>query len=130
MKNWRAIVGAVLIFVLGMSAGALITVKICQRWIGKIKAGGPRIVAELIERRLATRLSLDNAQRRQLRTIVQKAYGEIQDAQRQIQPQVRETLERAETSVRAILRPDQVKKFDKLVAERKSTWGGVQEKIP
>jgi len=41
---------------------------------------------------------------------------------KQIQPQVEELLTRSETKVRAILRPDQVEKFDKLIAERKAQW--------
>jgi Spy/CpxP family protein refolding chaperone len=61
-------------------------------------------------------------QRAQLRVIVAEGQGELKVIRKQIQPQVEDLLTRSEAKVRALLRPDQQEKFDKLIAERKARW--------
>jgi hypothetical protein len=117
MKNWKAIVGALLVFLLGMMAGTLGTVgMIRHRWMQR----GPRVVADIVVRRLSWKLRLDHAQRNQLRTIVDDGWQEMKSVQAQVRPQMEGVLSNSEVKVRAILRPDQEEKFDKLIAERKA----------
>jgi len=117
MKNWKAIVGALLVFLLGVMAGTLGTVgMIRHRWMQRC----PRVVADIVVRRLSWKLRLDHAQRGQLRTIVDNGWQEMKAVQAQVRPQTEGVLSNSEVKVRAILRPDQQEKFDKLIAERKA----------
>ena len=117
MKNWKAIVGALLVFLLGMAAGTLGTVGLARhRWMQR----GPRVMADFVVRRLSWKLRLDHAQRNQLRIIVDEGWQEMKAVQAQVRPQVEGVLSNSEAKVRLILRPDQQEKFDKLIAERKA----------
>jgi uncharacterized membrane protein len=122
MKNWKAIVGVVAVFLFGMVAGGLVTAKIFQyRIYGVLRSGSPA-AANVVVRRLSWQLRLDAAQREQVRQIVGDAQQEMKAVRKQVHPQVEEILDRADGKVRAILRPEQTGKFDKLVAERKARW--------
>jgi hypothetical protein len=83
---------------------------------------GTEAIANVIVRRLSWELRLDRVQREQLRAIVRDRQQEIKAVRRQVQPQIEDILSRSEAEVRAILRPRQQEKFDKLVAERKAKW--------
>jgi hypothetical protein len=85
------------------------------------------MLENLIVRRLSWDLRLDRAQREQLRVIVTQGHEDMKVIRKQIQPQVEELLTRSEAKVRAMLRPDQVEKFDKLVAERKARWASSRD---
>jgi hypothetical protein len=122
MKNWKTILGVVAVFVLGMLAGGLVTAKIFQHRIHQVLTGDQSVVANVIVRRLCWRLRLDATQREQLRAIVSEAQQELKTVRKQVQPQVEEILDRAVAKERATLRPEQVEKFDRLVAERKTKW--------
>ena len=120
MKNWKAVVGAILVFVMGGFAGSLTTVTIVRHRL--LHGNRGQMVANLIVRRLSWELRLDRAQRAQLRAIVSDGQKEMRTVRRQIQPQIEDILNRSETRVRQILRPDQQEKFDKLVAESRARW--------
>ena len=76
MKNWKAILGVVLVFVL--MAGGLLTAKIIQRRTQIFARGSPAAVEEIVVRRLGFRLHLDAAQRELVRQIVRQAQLEMQ----------------------------------------------------
>lgn len=117
MKNWKAIVGALLVFLLGMAAGVFGTVGMVRhRWMHR----GPRVMADFVVRRLSWELRLDRAQRNQLRAIVNEGWEQMKVVHEQVRPQVEGILSNSEVKVRVILRPDQREKFDKLIAERKA----------
>ncbi|HUI08066.1 MAG TPA: hypothetical protein VL486_13790 [Verrucomicrobiae bacterium] len=125
MKNWKAIVGVLVVFLLGMTAGGLITIGVIRhlfQW-----GHGPQARANFIVRRLSWELRLDAQQRQQLRGIVQEGQQEMSAVRQQVRPQVETILDRADAKVRAILQPDQVAKFDKLVAERKAKWAETEK---
>lgn len=117
MKKWKAIISIIVVFLLGSLAGALITHEIYQHRIESFIRGEPK--RELIVRRLNHQLNLDSAQLSQLRGIVEETYAEIKNVRRQIRPQIEEILESSQNRVRAILRPDQLEKYEKIIAERK-----------
>ncbi len=117
MKNWKAISAVVGIFVLGMVAGGLVTARVLHRR-AQFMAHRPQAVEEMVVRRLGWRLKLDETQRTQLREIVREGQQEMQPLRKELDA----ALERAAEKTRTILRPDQVEKFDKLVAERKAKW--------
>jgi len=119
MKKWKVIVSVVLVFLLGAVAGALVMHKIDQHRIAGIIRGEPGAVGELIVQRLNYKLHLDPAQLEKLRVIVYETRDEIRNVRKQFRPQIQEVLERSQNRVRAILRPDQLEKYEKIVVERK-----------
>ena len=120
MKNWKAVVGVIAVFVLGGLAGSITTIGMVRHRI--VHGHGSEMMADLIVRRLSWELRLDRAQRAQLRDIVAEGQQEMKVVRKQIQPQVEDILTRSEAKVRVLLRPDQQEKFDKLIAERKARW--------
>ncbi len=117
MKKWKTIVSVIIVFLLGTLAGALITHEIYQHRIESFIRGEPK--RELIVRRLSHELNLDATQSRELSIIVKDTSAEIKDVRKQIRPQIEEILARSQDRVRAILRPDQLEKYEKILAERK-----------
>jgi hypothetical protein len=120
MKNWKAIVGVIAIFILGGLAGSMTTIGLVRHRLAH--GHGSQMLQDLIVRRLSWDLRLDRDQRDQLRVIVAQGHEDMKVIRKQIQPQVEELLSRSEAKVRAMLRPDQQEKFDKLIAERKAQW--------
>jgi hypothetical protein len=125
MKNWKAIVGVTVVFLLGAIAGSLITFGVIRQMyqLGR----GPQARTDFVVRKLSWDLWLDAQQRDQLRGIVQDGQQEMKPVRQQIHPQVEAILDRADTKIRAILRPNQVAKFDQLVAERKAKWAETEK---
>jgi hypothetical protein len=119
MKKWKAIVSIVIVFLLGALAGALVVNMFHEQRAERLIRGEPKSTREFIVRRLNTELSLDTAQQEQLRTIVQETHAEMKNLRRQLRPQTEEILSRSQEKVRAILRPDQREKYEKIVAERR-----------
>ncbi len=118
MKKWKIILGITAVFLLGMVAGGLLTIRLERRFA----LHGPDAWARLVIRRLNWELRLDPSQREQLRDIVTTAQQEMKLVHEQNQPQIRTVLERAKDQTRAMLRPDQQAKFDKLIADRHQKW--------
>jgi flagellar basal body-associated protein FliL len=117
MKKRKAIISILIVFLLGSLAGALITHEIYQHRIESFIRGEPK--RELIVRRLSHQLNLDAAQLSQLRVIVEETYDGIKNVRKQIKPQIEAILESSQNRVRAILLPDQLEKYEKIIAERK-----------
>jgi len=125
MKNWKAIVGVIVVFLLGAIAGSLVTVGALRQMfpLGR----GPQARTDFIVRKLTWKLWLDARQRQQLRGIVEDGQREMKAMRQQVHPQVESILDRADARIRAILRPNQVEKFDRLVAERKAQWAETEK---
>jgi len=122
MKNWKAILGVVVVFLLGMTAGAFLTDAAAAKRLHRVLHGQTAFTAEEITRRLSRQLLLDAAQRQQMLGLVQAAQVQITDARRQCQPRVLTALDNFDAKARVVLRPDQLERFDKLVADRKAKW--------
>jgi hypothetical protein len=119
MKQWKAIISVIIVFLLGASAGALMTHRIYQQKIENIIRDEPKTMREVIVQRLNRALDLDTTQLEQLRGIVRETRSEMKDLRKQIRPQMEEVLARSQARVRAILRPDQIEKYEKIISERK-----------
>lgn len=119
MKKWKAIVSIVIVFLLGALAGALVTHKIYQQKVEGVIKGEPKSMREFIVRRMDHELHLDAIQLEQLRAIVRETHAEMKNLRKQFKPQTEEILARSQEKVRAILRPDQLEKYEKIVAERR-----------
>jgi len=119
MKRWKTILSVLMVFVLGAVAGALVTHGIYQQRIERILADEPKSMREFIVQRLSHELHLDAAQVEQLRIIVKDTRAEMRNVRRQFRPQIEEILARSQDKVRAILRPEQLEKYEMIVAKHK-----------
>jgi len=117
MKKWKAIISIIVVFLLGSLSGVLVTYEVYQHRIESVIRGEPK--RELIVRRLSHQLNLDAAQLSELRVIVEETYAGIKNVRKQFRPQIEEILESSQDKVREILRPDQLEKYEKIIAERK-----------
>lgn len=116
MKNWKAILGITLVFLLGVAAGSLGTIQVARH---KFRDNPGPFIREQIFRRMAAELELDNTQRRQLRQIMIETQTELRDARKQFDPQMREILRRMDDKVRAILVNSQRARYNELVRDRR-----------
>ena len=117
MKKWQSFLAVCVIFVLGMAAGALVTIGIGHNIVQRLIRGGPQAINHAIVQRVSHELHLNDAQREQARTIIAEAHQKIRLARKQIDPQIDDALKSAETELRKALESDQQKKFDAMVAK-------------
>jgi len=122
MKNWKAILGVVVVFLLGMTTGAFLTGAAGAKRLQRVLHGQTAFTAEEITRRLSRQLRLDASQREQLLGIVQASQAQITEARTACQPKVRAALDDFYTKARVIMRPDQLERYDKVVADHKAKW--------
>lgn len=115
MSRTKAIIGVCLVFFLGVITGVALTARFVQKQVHRLVEGGPEALNAMIIRRLDHKLQLDGQQRRQLQDIVENATVQIRDARKEIQPKLISIRADAAAKVRAILKPDQQQKFDKLL---------------
>jgi Spy/CpxP family protein refolding chaperone len=123
MKRWKSILGVLLVFLLGALAGAAVVHRVDRQGAEAVLSGRGGATGDLIVRRLSRSLDLDPAQRDQVRAIVTETRREIIEIRKPVQAQVEATIERSRARVRAILRPDQQEKFDRIRSERRKRRG-------
>jgi Spy/CpxP family protein refolding chaperone len=120
MKKTKIILGLLAIFLLGMTAGSLLTLRtIKQRW--QTGPGGrPPPGVEFIMRHMTRRLELTPAQQQQVRGIIADTHRQFERLRREkMEPESQRILRESDQRVRAMLRPEQQAKFDKLLAARR-----------
>ena len=119
MKRWKSILGVLLVFLLGALSGAVVYHRFGHQRVEAVLSGRGGATVDLIVKRLSRSLDLDPAQRDQVRAIATETHRDIVEIRKPIQDQVEATLERSRVRVRAILRPEQQEKFDRIQAERR-----------
>ena len=124
MKRFKGCLGVFLIFVFGVIVGVGATSGVIVKKVRTLVAGGPDAVVEIIGERLKDELKLDESQKELLRHIIADTRIRLREVRQQTQPQVEETLATAEKKVRAILDPQQQKKFDEIVAKGREGRSG------
>jgi len=118
MKRWKSILGVLLVFLLGALAGASVYHCFGHQRVEAVLSGRNGATVDLIVKRLSRSLDLDPAQRDQVRVIVTETRRDIVEIRKPVQGQVEAAIERSRVRVRAILRPEQQEKFDRIQAER------------
>jgi hypothetical protein len=91
--------------------------------------GGPESIMDIVVKRLDSELKLDPEQKRKLQSIVDDARIKLRQSHAKIQPEIEATLGEAEQRVRAMLYPNQIKEFDRLVNRSREKWKPA-EKVP
>ena len=122
MRRLKQILGVLLIFIFGMIVGGAGASAGFAQKIREVLTGGPEAVVKEIVKRLDEELKLDPEQKRMLQGIADETHIRLRQSREKIQPEVDRTLGEAEARVRAILYPNQVEKFDKLVHRGGEKW--------
>jgi hypothetical protein len=122
MKKFKGCLGVFLIFLFGVIFGIAATSGVIVKKVRDLVEGGPDAVVEVIGERLKHDLKLDDSQKELLQHIIADTRIKLREIRQQTQPQVQETLAEAEHKVRAILNPDQQKKFDEIAAKGREKW--------
>ena len=119
MKQWKTIISVILIFGLGALSGSIITYKIYRQQMENILRDEPKAMRELMVQRLNSKLHLDATQLEQVRAIVTETHAEMKSVRKKIRPEIEEVLSRSQAKIRAILLPEQLKKYDQILSERR-----------
>ena len=119
MKNFKAIAGILLVFLLGAAGGALVTHMIHVARFEQFISGGHVMREDVIVERLTKKLDLDGRQQEDVRAIIHKTHDGIRQVRSSVHPQIEALLTAGQDRIKTVLRPDQREKFDKITAERK-----------
>ncbi len=122
MRRALRILGVLLIFIFGIIVGGAGASAGFAQKIREVLTGGPEAVVKEIVKRLDEELKLDPEQKRMLQGIADETHIRLRQSREKIQPEVDRTLGEAEGKVRAILYPNQVEKFDKLIHKGGDKW--------
>ena len=122
MKRLRGILGVFLIFFFGVIFGVAVTGGTIWKEMRDVIEGGPDAVVAKITDRLGKELKLDDAQKKMLDHIAIETRIELRGIRAEAQPRVRETVSAAEGKVRAVLGPEQQKKFDQIIGKSREKW--------
>jgi Spy/CpxP family protein refolding chaperone len=122
MKTLKRILGVLLIFLFGVFVGAAVANADAMQKLRKMLIRGPEAVIDVIVKRLDRELKLDEEQKRRVQAIVDDARIQLRQSRAKIQPEVDTALEEAEKKTRAILYPEQLKKFDEIMKRGREKW--------
>lgn len=116
MKNIKAIMGVLVIFILGILVGILMTRMFYEPRIEALVSGNSQAREEVLIKMLSKRLNLDNQQLNQVKVIIHNTRQEIRP---QIHSLTQAAREKSQTELRKILRPEQIVEYEKMVAGKK-----------
>lgn len=129
MKNWKAIVGVCLVFVLGAVAGSLATGIVIKKRVQYFLHGGQQAVTDTVVKRLTRNLDLDPAQQAKVREIVTDAGTRIKEERRKIQPEIIGITIDCGSRIRETLNPEQQKKYDAMVDKLRPKIQRIRERL-
>jgi len=119
MKKSRPIIGVMLVFFLGILCGSLGTHLLYNYRLESVFDDRTQAREESIVNRLDHKLDLDDRQEEQVKAIVHETQEEIRAARSQIRPQIEALIVKAQVKIRAILTPEQIKKYEQMIAAHK-----------
>jgi hypothetical protein len=122
MRTAIRILGIILIFLFGVFVGVATKNGAIAKKAREVMMGGPESIVAVVVKRLDSELDLDPEQKRKLQTIADDAHIKLRQSQLKIKPEIDATLGEAEQRVRAMLYPNQVKKFDQLLDRSREKW--------
>ena len=122
MKRLRGFIGVFLIFFFGVIVGIALTGGTIWKELHDVIEGGPDAVVAKIADRMGKDLHLDDAQKKMLDQIVTETRIELRTVRADSQPRVAEVVAGAERKIRAVLVPEQQKKFDRIVENSRRKW--------
>lgn len=118
MKSYKAVMGVMLVFMLGAASGSLATHLFTRYQQRCPPADAPRSREERLVTRLNEQLELDSLQRERVREIVHETHARISQVRMRVHPEIEALLGEGQRRINALLRPDQQEKFKRIIAER------------
>ena len=118
LKPWLVIA---LVFLAGFGAGVVVTRGVTRHFIQQA-VSNPDRVRDLIERRLATCLKLDEAQRAKAHGILMETQQQLRALRGEFAPRFQEIVTNAEVQIRGILNDEQQARFEKFREENRPLW--------
>lgn len=116
LKIWLAVVG---VFALGCVTGvSLDSVYRLRMGRERAEARGPRHDEDKVFERMKRDLDLNDQQATQIRAILDQTREEYRQLRAEVRPRYDTVRQAARTKIRALLTPEQQRKFDAKVAER------------
>jgi Spy/CpxP family protein refolding chaperone len=112
-SKWQVRIAAILIFVLGFSAGAL-ALNGYHRWRNSGQGRGQGF------EQIIDRLQLNNDQKTQVQQIVSDTRAQLQALRKESHPRVTEIRQRTDERLQKVLTPDQWKQFQQMRDEMRS----------
>ena len=121
-SRWKAYLVLALVFVLGAASGGATSFAYVQRRHATLLGDDARGIENRRLRALSRKLDLNEGQHERIRAILTKDRDTSRDLGRDMfdkcgQP-LRDHMSRTDADVRAVLRPDQQKRYDQLLEER------------
>jgi hypothetical protein len=123
MRDWKSLVGIILVFVLGGLAGAFISLAVVHHRTTVILKRGSLAYEQMLEWHLSHGLNLDPGQRDRFHQAFMSNIEERKEIQAQIQPQMRTLNEQTGQEIRSILTPDQLLQFRHNLADFRRRFG-------
>jgi hypothetical protein len=121
--TWKAVVGVILVFILGWFGGALTTLVIAHQRTLLLLQRDPEPLAKLLERQTTRNLGLDEDKRQQLHALILANLKQRMALQKQIQPQVKALNAQTLQQINALLTPDQQEQFHENLVTLKRRFG-------
>ena len=121
MKKLKPVLLLLLFFVSGVCVGVVGT-RLAVRHFVRQAIARPDFLRQKIEANLTRRLGLNAGQQAKLQEILVQAQKNFKDLRAEYQPRNLAIFAGAQTSVAAILTPEQREKFEKIQAESKELW--------
>lgn len=113
----KAILWVLGVFVLGMLCGGLAIHLVEDRAFGLSPRSGPRGGPGEVVKQLTTELSLDTAQQEQLTTILEETRTRYVKLYEPIRPEHERIRQEGRDRIRAILKPEQVDKYNEFLRQ-------------
>ncbi len=122
VERFKAIIGIVLLILLGFLAGIAVTLRWNQKPPPPPSGGpGPDFIISFLDKEIQPVLELNVDQQVQFREIVMNAHQQLVTAFNEFQPRAHEILDQTHEKLRDILNEEQKEKFDQLLTEREGS---------
>jgi hypothetical protein len=123
MRDWKSLLGVMLIFLLGCLAGAFVALAVVHHRTTVFLQRGSLAYEQFLERRLSHRLHLDPNQRERFHEAFMANIDERKQIQAQVQPQMKALNAQTGQQIRAILTPEQLEQFHENLADFRHRFG-------
>ncbi len=117
MKWGKGVAGIILVFATGMALGWVVAHASYRKKVDNMLKGGPEAFQDVIVKRMNRKLKLDSQQEKKLREILLDTHDQMVEAREELNPEIQEILREAKNKVGTILKPEQMKKFEKMALE-------------
>jgi hypothetical protein len=121
--TWKAVVGVILVFILGWFGGALTTLVIAHHRMQVVIQHEPQALARFLEMQATRGLNLDDAKKQQMHEIIVTNIRQRIEMQKQIQPQIHAINAQTLQQIDALLTSDQQERFQENLMTFKQRFG-------